>query len=349
MLAVKSAEARCPRCETPCRRIHSRIVFLLRLFLEERGFPADERFQRAFVTYDLYHSAYARPVLLELESVISRGHKEPPDLKDATVEHVMPQTLTDAWRADLGTDAVQVHTEWLHTPGNLTLSAYNSNTGNKPFASKRLTYQDSNVTMNREIAEAHAWTRSEIVARGESLAELACRIWPGPGQDADLAASSKSGADTEEADIYAEYWDAFLSGLKESGSPIASVASSNADTLQVRIGDGSSNLVAQISAGRSRWVGIILSLTGPERYSIYRALLRAQEDIEHDMYAAGFFTLSVVIGWRWPVRQVCSLQAGGMTILHAGPTRDAIREQIMYLSLLSSQCRPMGPSGPRCR
>jgi len=256
----------------------------LRLFLEERGFPADKRFEHAFVSYDLYHSGYGRPVLLELESALSMRHKEPVDLSQATMEHIMPQTLTGAWRAELADDAEQLQTEWLHTLGNLTLSAYNSGLSNSPFATKRRIYQESNVIMNRDIAAVDTWKGSEIVARGERLAQLACRIWPGPSQEPGAAVPHPGiGESTEQADLYTEYWDAFLSALRESGSRIASIASPDGGNLHIPMGDELGKLVARISAGRSRFVLIVLSLTGPNRYQTFRALKQNRADIEGEI------------------------------------------------------------------
>ena len=49
----------------------------------------------------------------------------------------MPQTLTEAWRVDLGRNADDIHEEWLHTIGNLTLSAYNPELFNHRFKLKK--------------------------------------------------------------------------------------------------------------------------------------------------------------------------------------------------------------------
>lgn len=49
----------------------------------------------------------------------------------------MPQTLSDACRADLGPDAEQVHAIWLHTSGNLTFTTYNQPPWKHTFAVKR--------------------------------------------------------------------------------------------------------------------------------------------------------------------------------------------------------------------
>ena len=48
------------------------------------------------------------------------------DNGELTIEHVMPQTLTQEWKESLGDDWELVHNKYLHTIGNLTLTAYNS-------------------------------------------------------------------------------------------------------------------------------------------------------------------------------------------------------------------------------
>ena len=41
----------------------------------------------------------------------------------------MPQTLSDEWKVYLGNDWSDIHTQWLDTAGNLTLSGYNPELG----------------------------------------------------------------------------------------------------------------------------------------------------------------------------------------------------------------------------
>ena len=58
------------------------------------------------------------------------GHKEAPSFEKAEIEHIMPQTLTEEWKSELGEDWQQKHDLYLHTLGNLTLTAYNSELSN---------------------------------------------------------------------------------------------------------------------------------------------------------------------------------------------------------------------------
>jgi hypothetical protein len=157
----------------------------LEYFFTQRGFPGDARFESALSKFPLYSGKYAFQVLQQLES--SFGSKEPPDPADATIEHIMPQTLSKEWREDLGVDAGQIHDEWVDTLGNLTLSGYNFSLSNKRFSvklqgtSETVGYIKSNFELTKKmIASYKKWGAEEIESRGEELAQRASAIWIGP-------------------------------------------------------------------------------------------------------------------------------------------------------------------------
>lgn len=162
-----------------CNSLGAQPLAGLRKFLEDKGFPSDERFAARFSQANLYGSKYCWTILESLERA-TQG-KEPASLANASIEHIMPQTLTDTWRADLGPEVDRVHGQWLDTIGNLTLSAYNPDMQNKPFAIKKQWYDspNTNIRLTRDLAQYHAWTESEIVARGNQLAEIAVTVWKG--------------------------------------------------------------------------------------------------------------------------------------------------------------------------
>ena len=57
--------------------------------------------------------------------------------RDLSIEHIMPQTLTEEWKVNLGHDWLEIHQLYLHTIGNLTLTGYNSEIRNSSFIKKR--------------------------------------------------------------------------------------------------------------------------------------------------------------------------------------------------------------------
>ena len=103
-----------------------------------------------------------------------------------SIEHIMPQTLTPAWREALGENYAAIHEQWLHTIANLTLTGYNSNYSNRPFAEKKTMdhgFIKSGLRLNHYIAQFDRWTETELKQRSEQLAQMALEIWPCPSTD----------------------------------------------------------------------------------------------------------------------------------------------------------------------
>lgn len=138
--------------------------------------PDDEEFAGGWKTY----RAYAKPrrcrlLLIALEK--SFDHREAPSVEQATIEHIMPQTLTPWWEDHLGERSGEYQAQVGDTIGNLTLSAYNSKLSNKPYAEKIKLLQDSNFELNKRLPK-DAWRGLELRTRAEFLAKRACELWP---------------------------------------------------------------------------------------------------------------------------------------------------------------------------
>lgn len=109
-----------------------------------------------------------------------------------TIEHILPQgeNLPVAWKEMLGGEefAVQAQEEHKHRLGNLTITAYNSNLGNKSFVEKR-DRQDSKgryigykngLALNAELAARGSWTGDDIERRTQELASRVLTRFPRP-------------------------------------------------------------------------------------------------------------------------------------------------------------------------
>jgi uncharacterized protein with ParB-like and HNH nuclease domain/alkylated DNA nucleotide flippase Atl1 len=153
---------------------------------ERRYWPADEQLREAIRTRPFYFSGRGQQRKMILERLEERY--EHPELIDfehtaLTIEHVLPQTLSDEWREQLtglGQDPDEVHQALVHTLGNLTLTAFNGTLSNNPFERKKQIYSGSHLELNRALAEHVTWGREEILARADELADQASKIWPGP-------------------------------------------------------------------------------------------------------------------------------------------------------------------------
>lgn len=141
-----------------------------------RKWPTDIEFTDALFRSQIYpRRNIVRYLLDHLET--SFAHKERADLASATIEHVLPQTLSDTWKEALGANADEQANLWCDTLGNLTLTAYNPELSNAAFADKKVILSKSHYELNRWIAEKQAWTPTEIEARGRLLAEMALKRW----------------------------------------------------------------------------------------------------------------------------------------------------------------------------
>jgi alkylated DNA nucleotide flippase Atl1 len=163
------------------------------LSTERRFWASDEELRVAAASRPFYYYGRAdqrRMILERIEE--SYGHKELAELSklNLSVEHILPQSLSAAWINELtaaGGNAEEVHRELVHTLGNLTLSAYNSELSNLPFERKQQIYDTSKLSLNADLVSqvdnsngSSLWGKEQILARAARIADTAIGIWPPP-------------------------------------------------------------------------------------------------------------------------------------------------------------------------
>jgi uncharacterized protein with ParB-like and HNH nuclease domain/predicted transport protein len=170
-----------------------------------RRFPADVEFIYALQNKDVYHFRNRNYLLGKLENYDT---KEPNLVVNYTIEHIMPQNpdLSEKWKQDLGKDWVEVQKKYLHTLGNLTLTAYNSDMSDRPFQEKisiKGGFKESGIRLNVGLAQLTTWNEHEIIQRGKRLAYLAAKVWVNPNLPQDvLDRYRKTTTDTSEENTY---------------------------------------------------------------------------------------------------------------------------------------------------
>lgn len=122
-----------------------------------KRFPSDYEVREKLQTKDIYHFRLRKYLLEALENYY---HKEPIDLNTAnyTIEHIMPQNIEHnlSWQQMLGEDWQEVHSLYLHTLGNLTITGYNAEMSNKSFGEKvngESGFKHSHLKLNESIAQ----------------------------------------------------------------------------------------------------------------------------------------------------------------------------------------------------
>ena len=153
-----------------------------------RRMPKDEEFKRCLVTKDMYSMRNKAYWLRKLEN---HGRKERVLVEDYTIEHVMPQNsnLSEEWQTELGDGWQQVQETYLNTLGNLTLTGYNSELSDRPFAEKRDMeggFAQSPLKLNRSLAKQPLWNEQAILERSEQLSNMMTEVWAVPELPADV-------------------------------------------------------------------------------------------------------------------------------------------------------------------
>ena len=143
-----------------------------------RRFPSDLEFSEAYRKQPQYGRGPTRFILVRLEQ--SFNHKEPVDFSACTIEHILPQTLTSEWKSELGSDYQNVYDTLIHTLGNLTLTAYNTELGNIPFLDKKIKLENTHIELNKWIIKQDTWNSTKILERADLLLAMANDIWSGP-------------------------------------------------------------------------------------------------------------------------------------------------------------------------
>ena len=147
-----------------------------------KEFPDNDRFEGAFVNRDIYNMRARNYILSRLENF---ENKAPITIENYTIEHIMPQNknLSLEWQTNLGPEWQEVQKKYLHTIGNLTLTAYNSEMSDRPFLDKMDMlggFKESALRINKYVVLQNEWNETHIQERANELAKKAEVIWPYP-------------------------------------------------------------------------------------------------------------------------------------------------------------------------
>lgn len=140
-------------------------------------FPDDAQFRRDIVDRPLYGRRLAKYIMAEYERGLLGG--DPYPSVDPTIDHVMPQELTDAWKLVVSEED---HKALKDTWANLVpLSGpANAEKGRKPWREVRKYFMTETVfkTTKRLAQQYDTWTAAEIRGRAEQLVLWASSRWP---------------------------------------------------------------------------------------------------------------------------------------------------------------------------
>ena len=164
------------------------LIYLLLKKGRSSVFPKDDEVKEDFSTRQVYKMPTNLRMFI-LERMENRDSKECHDVvkqlteKTISIEHIMPQTLSDKWKEALGEEWERIHQQYLHTMANLTLTGYNSQYSNLTFIEKRdmeKGFNDSAFRLNNYVKSCSQWTEAEMKQRQHDLLDVFMRLWPMP-------------------------------------------------------------------------------------------------------------------------------------------------------------------------
>lgn len=127
--------------------------------------PNDIEIRSTLETISFYKelASYTKLILGKIEE---HRTKVSVDFRDPkiTIEHIMPQTITDSWREELGEEADEIHARYLHNIGNLILTEFNVEMSNTSFENKKKRLEDSSLIYRKDIISKKRWTLESILS-----------------------------------------------------------------------------------------------------------------------------------------------------------------------------------------
>lgn len=158
----------------------------LRRAIAAKNFPNDDRLREALEANELYKRDREKLVLV-LETInrhLSKGTGGITMLDGkATLEHIMPQSLSEEWQHYLGSTWAEDY-YYLHTIGNLTLvtQEWNSSMSNAPYPKKKELLGQHALKLNSSYFAngPKQWNGTTILERSQLLADIIIQIWPAP-------------------------------------------------------------------------------------------------------------------------------------------------------------------------
>jgi len=144
-------------------------------------FPNDDEFQTNFSTKNETTNAKAAYLLRRLEKASRQASMGPSASEldpgiSLTVEHILPRSPTEEWRAAFGNDD-EIIEDAIYRMGNLCLIARNKELGRSDFITKKKIYSESDLETTNELAKYDAWNMEAVKRRQLRLAKLAVQAW----------------------------------------------------------------------------------------------------------------------------------------------------------------------------
>ncbi|MDR2599594.1 MAG: DUF262 domain-containing HNH endonuclease family protein [Oscillospiraceae bacterium] len=143
--------------------------------------PNDAEIKEESKRIDFYNGLrkYSKLILGKIEEYCSKVSVNYRDRK-ITIEHIMPQTFTVEWKQETGDDWEAIQKRFLHNIGNLILTEFNSEMGNKSLGEKKTKLERSNLYYRHDVLNRETWNEYDMIAHQSNMIERLLQTFPLP-------------------------------------------------------------------------------------------------------------------------------------------------------------------------
>lgn len=192
------------------------IELLTNLFYRLR-LPNDDEIRTNLISLNFYegmkkYSKYILGKIEEQNTKVSVDFRNP----KITIEHIMPQKITDDWKTELGVEYKEVHKKYLHNIGNLILTEFNSEIGNKSFSEKKTKLLTSSLNYRLDIISRDLWNEPNILEHQENMIDGFLNTFPLPDS---LSDNQNWNTASKENTLFSPL-DSDAGGIAEGNKPI---------------------------------------------------------------------------------------------------------------------------------
>lgn len=160
----------------------SMLELLTNMFYRLR-LPNDNEMKNALSSMNFYEGLkqYSKLILGKIEE---HNTKVAVDFRNPriTIEHIMPQKLGDSWKLELGENFDEIHKSYLHNIGNLILTEFNSEIGNKSFEEKKRKLETSSLNYRLDVIMKNNWNEQSIKEHQANMINWFLDTFPLPEQ-----------------------------------------------------------------------------------------------------------------------------------------------------------------------
>lgn len=143
--------------------------------------PNDTEMRNTLVSLNFYENLkkYSKLILGKIEENRTKVAVDFRN-KKITIEHIMPQTLESSWKAELGENYDEIHRKYLHNIGNLILTEFNSEIGNKPFEEKKRKLENSSLSYRLDVIKQENWNEENMLTQQNGMINSFLETFPLP-------------------------------------------------------------------------------------------------------------------------------------------------------------------------